>query len=349
MPPMPAMQNAMMSGGFGMPTMPVSQGWTQPLPQQPQMQSIPITAMTPMGPAVVGYQQIPMMNLPMMNPMAHSMAMNPMTSPMINPMAAMNPQLPHPHQMQMAMAMVNPMMASQVMATEGSEDALQTPALMDAGNTPAAHAMALVATPYGYAIQVPVDALQEDMAAQLAQMQQALLQSQMTLPPPGPMYPYDGLYATPFGYMAMNQAAGQFGGFGLGGFGQPAMMNIGYQPAGMLMPGQMMPQQGNGLSVSDLLQIMAFINSNKPQGRTRMADRIAERRENRRAAVGDPFTQLMEAWTTPYTAPNTTLRMPSRNAYPYGHFGVQAMPMSTANYGGFHNLYMGNTTYPGLY
>jgi hypothetical protein len=145
----------------------------------------------------------------------------------------------------------------------------------------------------------------------------------------------------------MNQAAGQFG----GGFGQNMMMNVGYPSAGMVMPGQFMSGQGGGMSVSDMLQIMAFINSNKPQQRRgRMAERIAERRENRSTSSGhDPFTQLMEAWTTPYVTPDTTLRMPSRNAYPYGYFGVQAAPASTANYGGYHNLYMGNTTYPGLY
>jgi len=44
-----------------------------------------------------------------------------------------------------------------------------------------------------------------------------------------------------------------------------------------------------------------------------------------------------------------TVRMPSKNAYPCGYFRVQAQPTGTANYGGYHNLYMGNTVYPGLY
>jgi hypothetical protein len=139
--------------------------------------------------------------------------------------------------------------------------------------------------------------------------------------------------------MALNQSAGHFG-----SLGQSAMMNVGYQPMGMMMPGQ------GGMSMSEMLQIMAFINSSKPQRRTRMFERIAERREARRAACNnDPMMQLMEAWSTPYAAPDTTVRMPSSNAYPYGYFGAQGMPMSTANYGGYHNLYMGNTAYPGLY
>ena len=46
---------------------------------------------------------------------------------------------------------------------------------------------------------------------------------------------------------------------------------------------------------------------------------------------------------------DTAMQMPARNAYPYGYFGAQVGPQETANYGGFYNLYMGNTTYPGLY
>jgi len=309
-----APQMAMMPGGLGTPFMPVS----QQSQMMPQMQTVPVTVMTPMGPAIVGHQQVPMLN-----PMAHQTTM-------------MNPQM---QQMQMAVAMPNPAVASQAVV------GLQAPGQLTAetGDDAQPPAMAVVATPFGYAIQVPADALQSDAAAQLVQMQQALVQSQMPVQVQMPMNPYAGLYATPFGYIAMNQGAGQFG------FGQPMMMHVGHSPMGM---GVGMSMQGQGMSVSDMLQIMAFINSNKPQQRrARLADRIAERRENRRemASHNDPFTQLMQAWTTPFVAPDTTLRMPARNAYPYGHFGVQASPTGTANYGGYHNLYFGNTTYPGLY
>jgi hypothetical protein len=59
---------------------------------------------------------------------------------------------------------------------------------------------------------------------------------------------------------------------------------------------------------------------------------------------------LMQAWTTPYMSPmDSSVRMPSRNMYPYGYFGAQAGQQDTANYGGYYNLYMGNTSYPGLY
>jgi hypothetical protein len=328
--PAPALQGAMMPGGFGMPYMPVAQQAPMMMPQmqmQPQMQIVPVTAMTPMGPAIIGYQQVPVMNPMAINPMMNPMAMNPMANMPMQPVS-------------MAAAMPNPAVAAQV-SGETDEDALQSPTLL--GTPGAASPMAVVATPFGYAVQVPADALQADAAAQLAQMQQGLVQQQMPMPTQMPMNPYAGLYATPFGYVAMNPMAGQFGG------GQP-MMNIGYQSAGMMMPGQMGMSSG-GMSVSDMLQIMAFLNSNKqPQRRARLYERIAERRENRQTThQHDPFAQLMQAWSTPYAAPDMAVRMPAANAYPYGYFGVQASPMSTANYGGYNNLYLGNTAYPGLY
>ena len=357
MAPAPDMQNAMMMPGammpngmmphgmmsHGMPFMQVAQQHPQMMmpPQmmpQMQMQMVPVTAMTPMGPAVVGFQQVPMMN-----PMMHQMAMNQMA---MNPMGMMNPMMNSqiPPQIQMVSATPEPMVASQVSGTGADEGMLQPPALM--GGMPGGeHQMGVVATPFGYAIQVPADALQGDVAAQLAQMQQALMQSQMQsqmqTPMPQmampmqmqmPMNPYAGLYATPFGYVAMNQSAGQFG-----GFGQPSMF----------MPAQM--NQG-GMSITDMLQLMALINSNNKPRRARLFERVADRRAARRAGGhDDPFAMLMQAWTTPYASPDTTLRMPARNAYPYGYFGVQTPPISTANHGGFHNLYFGNTTYPGLY
>ena len=305
--PMPEMQTAF--GGMT-PYMPVSSG------QQmfSQMQPIPMTVMTQMGPAVVGYQQ----------------------SPMMNPMAMMGSQFPQFPQMQFsqmpmpAVAMPNPVVASQVAGatSEPGEEALQAP--------PAANPMTLVATPFGYcAIPVSPDATQAEIAAQLAQMQ-TMFPSQMV-----PANPYAGFYATPFGPMVMNPP-GMFGAYGqFGGYGMP-IMNAGYHQMGM-------PGGSQGMTVSEMLQVMTLLNNNKQQRRERLADRLAERRENRRTNTNDPFTQLMQAWTTPYVTPDMALRMPSRNAYPYGYFGVQASPTDTANYGGYHNLYFGSTTYPGLY
>jgi len=291
MMPNAMMPNAMMPGNYGVPFMPVGQ--QMPMPQ-PQL--VPITAMTPMGPAIVGYQQVPMMSSQMSMPM------------------------PQP-------AMVNPMIAAQVTGTAGTADeGLQPPGELGNVNSVGINPegqMGLVATPFGYALQLSTGGQQGDAAAQLAQMQMA----QMQMTPMQMMNPYAGFYATPFGYVSMGQGSGPSG-----GFGQSAMF---------------MPNQG-GMSVSDMIQIMALLNNSKPQ-RQGLFSRMAERREARRAACGDPITELMQAWTTPYITPGTTLRMPARNAYPYGHFGVQASPISTANYGGYNNLYLGNTTYPGLY
>jgi len=292
--PQPPPQSMMPQGMLPMPM-------TAQQPQMiPQMQTVPMTVMTPMGPAIVGYQQMPMMN------------------PMMSPQFSQFPQVP--------MAMPNPMVSAQASeaASEVGDAASQTP--------PTASPMTLIATPFGYALQVPADTSQADVQMQVAQMQQALMQSQMAT-----MNPYAGLYATPFGYVPLNPA-GQFGGYGM------PMMNAGYQPMGAFACGQ------GGMTISDMLQIMAFMNSNKPQRRASLMDRIAERRESRKSASNnDPFAQLMQAWSTPYVAPDTTLRMPSRNAYPYGYFGTQALPVDTANYGGYHNLYYGSTAYPGLY
>ena len=291
-------QAGMIPGGFGAPLgtpyMPVAQQQMMP----PQMQIVPVTVMTPLGPTTV-YQQVP--------------AMNPMTAS------------PMPQMLAAQMAIPNPMFAAQgganTMTEEGSEETLQQPAAVGAQNP-----MALVATPYGYAIQVPTDALQADAATQLAQMQQALLQSQMQMQQMQMMNA--GLYTTPFGYAANPMP----------------MMNVGYHPMGVAAPGQ------GGMSVSDMLQILTFLNNNQQKRRAGLFERIAERRETRKTANGnDPFAMLMQAWTTPYTSPDMTLRMPASNAYPYGYFGVQALPMSTANYGGYNNLYYGSTTYPGIY
>jgi len=284
----------------------------------PQIQTVPVTVMTPMGPAVVGYQQTPMMN------------------PMMNQMAAMN-QFPQFQQIPgMVTAMPNPPVAAQV--TGAAEET------GDETVPPSANPMTLMATPFGYyAVQSSSETLQADPTAQHIQMQHALLQPHMLQPQMMAANPYTGLYATPFGYIAMNPQAGGYGQFGNG----MVMMNAGFCQPGMPMG---MSGGGQGITVSDMLQIMAFLNANKPQQRrARLVERLAERRENRQAAGNDPFAQLMQAWTTPYVAPDMTLRMPSRNAYPYGYFGVQALPADTANYGGYHNLYFGNTTYPGLY
>ncbi|MDR2169796.1 MAG: hypothetical protein LBP59_06615 [Planctomycetaceae bacterium] len=144
------------------------------------------------------------------------------------------------------------------------------------------------------------------------------------------------------------QFAGQYGNQFMSPYGQPFIP--GYMPVGLQ---QNIPQQqtnqnnGNGLTMSDMLLLMVLMKeNNKPQRRLSFFERIAERRAARRqrAEQNDPFNQIMQMWSTPYYA-DSTARMPASNAYPYGYFGAQPTPINTANYGGYHNLYYGNTTY----
>jgi hypothetical protein len=176
----PMMQSAMMNNFGGMSYMPVAM-------QQPQMQTVPVTAMTPMGPAVIGYQQVPVMNqMEMMNPMMNQMVvnqMNPMGMTQMNPMGmgVMYQPVSQQETMQPAVARTNPAVATQMSGTiDEAEGELPAPALLGGVAPAPANPMALVATPFGYAIQVPAEAAQQaDVQMQIAQMQQALLQSQM--------------------------------------------------------------------------------------------------------------------------------------------------------------------------
>jgi hypothetical protein len=138
---------------------------------------------------------------------------------------------------------------------------------------------------------------------------------------------------TPYGLVPVPQQPSPFG-FPPAGFQQAGFGGQGFN-------------QG-GLSMSDVIQLMTLLKQNQPQRKGLLA-RIAERRAERRERnTSDPFAQLMQSWSTPYN-PDSSLRMPARNAYPYGYFGAQVGPQESANYGGYYNLYMGNTSYPGLY
>ncbi|MDR2643636.1 MAG: hypothetical protein LBC74_12675 [Planctomycetaceae bacterium] len=158
-----------------------------------------------------------------------------------------------------------------------------------------------------------------------------------------------GMYGSPYGFNPYStpvypaaQFGGQFGNQFLSPWSQP------YMPVGLQqqLPQQQM-NQGNGLTMSDVLLLMILMKeNNKPQRRLTFFERIAERRAARRqrAEQNDPFNQIMQMWSTPFYTDNTA-RMPASTAYPYGYFGAQPAPINTANYGGYHNLYYGNTTY----
>ncbi len=110
--------------------------------------------------------------------------------------------------------------------------------------------------------------------------------------------------------------------------------------------------QGGGLTMSDVIQLMAIMKDNQPRRQglfRRIFSRLRERRQANDCCQNDMMQQMMQGWCTPYNPTDTSMTMPSRVAYPYGYFGAQVGPQQTANYGGYYNLYMGNTTYPGLY
>lgn len=309
---------------------------------QPQIQMMPMSVMTPYGPMFAGYQAVPVMN----------------------PMAGMMPM----QQKMQAQALQN----ASDSGSEGKEEASQElKAPMPLGGQCLQGGMAfpggMFANPYGmYAAQADAaagaagadqnaagDAANAQGQAQAGMMNPMMMCNPMMMqgmqnmqmggmqnPMMFSMNPCAGTCMTPYGMMAMNPMMGY------------GMMNVGMQNDYGMGGGQAASMgRGDQATVSDLIQVMMLMNvMNKQEPRKGPIRRLLSRfRERRNAPEHDPFQQLMQAWTTPYYQPDTAVRMPSRNAYPYGYFGAQPGAVDTANYGGFYNLYMGNTSYPGLY
>lgn len=417
---MPMMQNPMM-GGMGMqhpmmqnPYMPVGMQnpmmMQHPMAQRPTMQMMPMTAMTPYGMTVVGYQPVPVMPQAMPNPMMSPMMQQAMMQNPYAPVMGMG-MMPNEYvqQMQQMQEQFNRQMAQgNGNGTEDSKDGseLKTPQML--GSMAANPYGNMYANPYGMYAQQAKPAAKDGQQSESGEenanagndpscmtgpcggmggmmgggMNPAMMFSQPMMgggygmnmnPMAGSMMaqsPYGGMYMTPFGMMSMqNPMQNQMqypmqnsmyspmqpmnGNMGMG-YG---MMNVGMNGMNGMngMMGGMGGQDMNAnVTMSDLITVMMLMNqqNNKPQRRFRLFQRLAERREARRngqANQTDPFAQLMQAWSTPYYAPDTAMRMPARNMYPYGYFGAQPAGMQTANYGGYYNLYMGNSTYPGLY
>lgn len=297
------------------------------------MPFVPVTVMTPMGPAVAGYQQAPMMP-PSFEPASWTAAIQSPLMPTIQQVqASVAPAAPA--------AGTAPGSATTSAGEPSAETAaeLKTPAMLNAPlNAGQTQPLGVIATPYGFFAVQPQVQPDGQTPAEANAVPQPLPQM---IPQMMPQNPY--MYAVPYGYAGMPQHLG---------YGGLPVMNAGYQmmPAGMPGFGQApMGQPQMGLGIADVVQLITLLNANNKPRRQRLMDRIAERRENRLSSGGDPLAQLMQAWTTPYVSPDMTLRQPARNAYPYGYFGAVPQPVSTANYGGYHNFYMGNTSYPGQY
>lgn len=70
-------------------------------------------------------------------------------------------------------------------------------------------------------------------------------------------------------------------------------------------------------------------------------------RERLRDRIRNKEKQMCEAWKAPHYPPDTGVRVPSKEAYPYGHFGAHVAPSETANFGGYYNMHFGNSVCPG--
>lgn len=107
---------------------------------------------------------------------------------------------------------------------------------------------------------------------------------------------------------------------------------VGYYVPGygvMLNPYYPMPQQ-------------QFVpqDSRKGEDYKPMRTRIKEKRLSKEK-------ELCDAWRAPHYPPNTAMRLPSKDAYPWGYFGAHGGYYQTPNFGGYHDLYYGHSTTPG--
>ena len=293
--------------------------------QQPQ----PVTAMTPYGMVVVGYRPAPM---------AAPAAMNPMMNPMMG--APMNP---YAMQIQQLQQQIHLLQQQNALLVQG-----QFPKQASDGENKD-----------GLAPSDPQVPLPFNPQANLMQQ----LQPMSMFGGYVPYVPYSQMYAADAN---QKPALGDLDAVGLNSMaaGNPMMMEnpmmMGMNP--MMFGGNPYMACGmnsgmgafnqGGMSMSDMLMLMMLMKDNQPRRQglfARFAARRAEARERRNAAQQDVFQQMMQMWATPYMPADTAMQMPARNAYPFGYFGAQVGPQNTANYGGFYNLYMGNTSYPGLY
>ena len=79
----------------------------------------------------------------------------------------------------------------------------------------------------------------------------------------------------------------------------------------------------------------------KPEQEKSFWDRMKERRKKSEK-------QMCDAWRSPHYPEETGMRLPAKNAYPWGYFGSHVAPTETANFGGYYDMYRGTNTTPGL-
>ena len=317
------------------------------MPQMPQMlamqQPQPITAMTPYGMVVVGYRPAPMPSA--MNPIM-PVAMNPMMNAAMNPMMgmAMNPYQAQVLQLQQQIQLLQQQNAQLIQGQQPTAEGegkelgdLQVPLSINPQVAMQQQMMQQMSMLGAYAPYAQMYAANANGAADpTAPMDPMTNPMMMGM---NPMMEQQMMGMNPMMHNPMMQNPMMYG-------GNPYMMvgMGGGMHGGMGGPGF---NQG-GLSMSDMLMLMILMKDNQPRRQGLFARIAARRAERRQGGQNDMFQMMMQGWCSPYM-PDAAMRMPSRNAYPYGYFGAQVGPQESANYGGFHNLYMGNTTYPGLY
>ncbi|MDR2756340.1 MAG: hypothetical protein LBC20_11590 [Planctomycetaceae bacterium] len=332
-----------------------------------QPQIVPITAMTPYGLTVVGYQQVPATN-PLGDSGTYGMGMGMISAQQWQALQKAQQSSGTPQRLQQSSE-----------EQDETDSELKTPLpinsqianqqITDIPSTLNGVLVNSYADPYSLYAQQFGAANQNGMQNGMGNTANFLATPPMMYLPPQANYnyanssgntgnPYSGVYMTPYGMMVLPSALPMGGGYG-NGLGNGFPMGNGFMPVGMQanlsgfsgIPMQNVGMNQGGLNMSDVVQLVMLLNNNQ-KTRKRLFERIAERRANRRErqTQNDPLNQLMQMWTTPYMSPTDSIvRMPSRNAYPYGYFGAQPGQQDTANYGGYYNLYMGNTSYPGLY
>ena len=136
-----------------------------------------------------------------------------------------------------------------------------------------------------------------------------------------PMPGNAGTYAlaNPY-YQAMYQSLAN------GGYGQPYGMNpYGYGP--MFNPYLPTPQ--------------GYYGTMPDQKDKSFFERLRERRKKSEK-------QMCDAWRAAHFPEDTGMRMPAKDAYPWGYFGAQVASQETPNYGGYYGMYFGTSHYPGL-
>ncbi|MDR1269301.1 MAG: hypothetical protein LBK82_07230, partial [Planctomycetaceae bacterium] len=323
---------------------------------QPQVS--PITTMTPYGLAITGYQQIPAANpFPLGDAGMYGMGMGMISAQQLQALQIAQQTSGVPQQLQQLQQSAEEQneIGSELKAPlpinsqATNPQATDIPSILNGLANPYADTYALYAQQFGAANQNGIQNNVGNSANLLATPPMMLLPQQVNYGYGNgsgmAVNPYSGVYMTPYGMMAMPSA------FPMNGYG---FMPVGMQANAQGFSGNPAPGVGmnqGGLNLSDVVQLVMLLNNNQ-RHRPRLFERIAERRANRheRHAQNDPLNLLMQAWATPYMSPtDSTVRMPSRNAYPYGYFGSQTGQQDTANYGGYYNLYMGNTSYPALY